>query len=100
MKKQLLAIIIAAGVSGCAGPAGFGFGKTAESYRICARAPQTPGCENGFLPESDAHYSARMGVIGAYMNQLQYQQSPTDVFIQSQRAFRQPRINVYQYRGW
>lgn len=73
MKKQLLAIIIAASVSGCATHGGY---------------------------ESDARYSARMGVLGAYMNQLQYQQSPTDVFIQSQRAFRQPRINVYQYRRW
>lgn len=94
MKKQLLAIIIAAGVSGCAGPAGYGFGKTAESYRICARAPETPGCENGFLPVD-------RGLLGAYIiNQQQHQQSPTDVFIQSQRAFRQPRIINNYYRTW
>lgn len=94
MKKELLAIIIAASVSGCAGPAGYGFGKTAESYRICAAAPQTPGCENGFLPESDARYSARMGVLGAYLNNQPYQQSPTDVFIESQRAFRQSQCAI------
>lgn len=77
MKKQLLALIIAAGVSGCAGHSNYG------SY------------------ESDDHYATRMDLIGAYMQQQQYQQSPTDVFIQSQRAFRRPRINVYQnFRRW
>ena len=37
--RLLLAIIIAAGVSGSAG---YGFGKTAESYRICTAAPGNP----------------------------------------------------------
>jgi hypothetical protein len=48
--RLLLAIIIAAGASGCAGPAGYGFGKTAESYRICTAAPGTPGCAAFMAP--------------------------------------------------
>jgi hypothetical protein len=85
MKNSLLALIIAAGASGCAGPAGYGFGKTAESYRICAAAPATPGCENGFAPESDAHYAARMGAIGAYLSRPAPQPMPL-------MPFQQPRF--------
>lgn len=83
MKKQVLAIIIAAGVGGCAGPGGMGFGGAARSYRMCAANPALQGCEYGFLPEqaeSDAHFSARMGAIGAYLNRpapyINFQQQP------------------------
>jgi hypothetical protein len=91
MKKQLLALIIAASVSGCAGPAGYGFGKTAESYRICAAAPRTPGCENGFLPVD-------RGLLGAYIinqQQRQYQQDPMEAYMQRRAQRVQCTSRVY-----
>lgn len=50
MKRIMRVLAIAALVSGCAGPAGYGFGKTAESYSICTAAPGTPGCAAFMAP--------------------------------------------------